>query len=274
MAKWLSRVAAAEFLRRVRDKLPYKGHTVLTDNGVPFTPQAHQFLPGGHRFYRICREYGVAHRLTKPAHPWTNGPLSAGTARLKKPPSSAYTTKRRRNLMSTYRPFCWPTTTPSGSKLYVASPPTNLSVPSGKRTPLPLPVTRPSSRWDYTHSSEPICFAKPLYDPSNVRQLVRHHEAIVRRLAWAFIEATPVILPALDEALTRAGWEAVGDAAHHLKSSLDGLGVESLRHIIREIERYNGSRPIPAHAAQQVAQVRATTEQVMADLRGEFPDQH
>ena len=63
------RVVAAEFLRRVLDKLP----TVLTDNGVQFTPQAHQFLPGGHRFDRICREYGVEHRLTKPTHPWTNG---------------------------------------------------------------------------------------------------------------------------------------------------------------------------------------------------------
>ena len=69
------RVVAAAFLRRIPGKLPHQGHTVLTDNGVPFTPQAHPFLPGGHRFDRICREYGVAHRLTKPAHPWTNGPI-------------------------------------------------------------------------------------------------------------------------------------------------------------------------------------------------------
>ena len=67
------RVVAAELLRRVRNKLPDKGHPVLTDNGVPCTPQPHHFLPGGHRFDRICREYGVEHRLTKPAHPWTNG---------------------------------------------------------------------------------------------------------------------------------------------------------------------------------------------------------
>ena len=31
-------MVAAEFLRRVFDKLPYKGHTVLTDNGVQFNP--------------------------------------------------------------------------------------------------------------------------------------------------------------------------------------------------------------------------------------------
>lgn len=113
----------------------------------------------------------------------------------------------------------------------------------------------------------------PLYDLSNVRQLVRQDEAIVRRLAWAFIETTPAILTALDDALTQADWEAVGDAAHHLKSSLDGLGVERLRHIIREVEAYNDAPPAPAHAARQVTQVREITEQVMAALRSEFPEQ-
>ena len=65
-------MVAAEFLRRVLDKLPYKGHTVLTDNGVQFNPASASVLPSGHHFDRICREYGVEHRLTKPAHPWTN----------------------------------------------------------------------------------------------------------------------------------------------------------------------------------------------------------
>ncbi len=119
----------------------------------------------------------------------------------------------------------------------------------------------------------PMPAPTPLYDLSNVRQLVRQDETIVRRLAWAFIETTPAILTALDEALTRPDWEAVGDAAHHLKSSLDGLGVESLRLVIREIEAYGSNPPAPAHAAQQVARVRAITEQVMADLRVEFPEQ-
>ena len=34
------RVVAAESLRRVLDRLPCRDHTVLTDNGVQFTPQA------------------------------------------------------------------------------------------------------------------------------------------------------------------------------------------------------------------------------------------
>ncbi len=119
----------------------------------------------------------------------------------------------------------------------------------------------------------PTPSAMPLYDLSNVRQLVRNDEAIVRRLAWAFIETTPAILTALDEALTAGNWEAVGDAAHHLKSSLDGLGVASLRHVIREIEAYDDATPEPAHAARQITLVRTATEQVMAALRQEFPEQ-
>jgi Integrase core domain len=35
--------------------------------------QGHQWFPGGHSVARICRAFGVEHRLTKPAHPWTNG---------------------------------------------------------------------------------------------------------------------------------------------------------------------------------------------------------
>ena len=66
-------MVAADFLRQVLEKLPYKAHTVLTDNGVQFTLQPHQWFPGGHIFARICRAFGVEHRLTKPAHPWTNG---------------------------------------------------------------------------------------------------------------------------------------------------------------------------------------------------------
>jgi PAS domain S-box-containing protein len=133
----------------------------------------------------------------------------------------------------------------------------------------------PSSFPDSHPTAVMSATSPPLYNLYNVRQLVHGDEAVVRRLAWAFIETTPAILTALDEALTTPNWEAVGDAAHHLKSSLDGLGVESLRHIIREVELYGDTPPgEPAMAAQQVAQVRTITEQVMAALREEFPEQH
>lgn len=79
-----TRMLAAEFLRRVLQALPYKTHTVLTPgNGVQFTLQAHQWFPGGHSYDRVCREFGVEHRRTKPAHPWTNGQVERMNRTLK-----------------------------------------------------------------------------------------------------------------------------------------------------------------------------------------------
>jgi transposase len=71
-------LAGAAFLRGVMAAFPYRLHTILTDNGIPFTdqprnrsgPTAQYRL---HVFDRFCREHGIEHRLTKPYHPWTNG---------------------------------------------------------------------------------------------------------------------------------------------------------------------------------------------------------
>ena len=69
-------MTGAAFLRSVIAALPYKIHTVLTDNGISFADQP-RYRSGptarfrGHAFDRVCREHGIEHRLTKP--PWTNG---------------------------------------------------------------------------------------------------------------------------------------------------------------------------------------------------------
>ena len=77
---------AADFLRALIQAVPYKVHTVLTDNGIHFTDPAggldrhgNQGDDGAWRTLpraclRIClRTADVDHRLTKPKHPWTNG---------------------------------------------------------------------------------------------------------------------------------------------------------------------------------------------------------
>jgi transposase InsO family protein len=67
--------------------VPYKIHTVLTDNGTHFTdPTGDGWTPEDikamraekdplrcHSFEAACADLDVEHRLTKPRHPWTNG---------------------------------------------------------------------------------------------------------------------------------------------------------------------------------------------------------
>ena len=82
-----TRRTAADFLRRLIDAVPYKIHTVLTDNGTHFTTPGNKCsaaaeiraalvkgeLFRAHAFELACAKAGIDHRLTKPNHPWTNG---------------------------------------------------------------------------------------------------------------------------------------------------------------------------------------------------------
>src|SRR5205823_2502551 len=77
---------AADFLRRLIERVPYTIHTVLTDNGFQFTPPhggwtvaeiqqrlaAHQPFRA-HAFDFACAQLRIEHRLTNFKHPWTNG---------------------------------------------------------------------------------------------------------------------------------------------------------------------------------------------------------
>lgn len=64
---------AAQFLRDLIAAVPYRLHTILTDNGIQFTNRKKDTYAFEHIFDRVCRENDIEHRLTKIAHPWTNG---------------------------------------------------------------------------------------------------------------------------------------------------------------------------------------------------------
>ena len=72
------RTSASAFLVQVIQAIPYKIHTVLTDNGIQFTFPP-RYADGytaryvTHMFDMRCHENGIEHRLTKIKHPWTNG---------------------------------------------------------------------------------------------------------------------------------------------------------------------------------------------------------
>jgi transposase InsO family protein len=78
VARKTGRTSASAFLTALIEAVPYKIHTVLTDNGIQFTfPPRYAGGPTArymtHMFDMRCRENGIEHRLTKVKHPWTNG---------------------------------------------------------------------------------------------------------------------------------------------------------------------------------------------------------
>jgi transposase InsO family protein len=82
-----TRREAADFLQELIETIPYKIHTVLTDNGTHFTTPGNVRSAAAdiklawqrgehfraHSFEVACARHDIDHRLTKPNHPWTNG---------------------------------------------------------------------------------------------------------------------------------------------------------------------------------------------------------
>jgi transposase InsO family protein len=93
----VARSTAADFLRRLIEAVPYRVHTVLTDNGTHFTdPAGECWSPAeiremianrqpfrAHAFDYACALNDIDHRLTKPRHPWTNGQVERMNRTLK-----------------------------------------------------------------------------------------------------------------------------------------------------------------------------------------------
>ncbi len=88
---------AGDFLRHLIAAVPYRVHTVLTDNGIHFTTagaggsavaEIKRAMAAGelfraHSFELACAQNDVDHRLTKPKHPWTNGQVERMNRTLK-----------------------------------------------------------------------------------------------------------------------------------------------------------------------------------------------
>ena len=94
---------AAAFLQALIEAVPFKIHTVLTDNGVQFCdPPSRRSGPTArwrlHIFNRICREHDIEHRLTKPNHPWTNGQVERMNRTLKEATVRRYHYETHREL--------------------------------------------------------------------------------------------------------------------------------------------------------------------------------
>ena len=78
-----TRPVAVEFLHHLIAAVPYKIHTILTDNGIQFANRTKDRYAFPLLFDRICKSNEIEHRLTKPNHPWTNGQVERMNRTLK-----------------------------------------------------------------------------------------------------------------------------------------------------------------------------------------------
>jgi hypothetical protein len=75
-----------------------------------------------------------------------------------------------------------------------------------------------------------------LYDLSLVESLSGGDKTFIKKMVALFIETIPSNINALKQALQKQDWEQVSKMAHKLKSSVDSMGIKTLRNEIREVE--------------------------------------
>jgi len=106
-------------LRHLVAAVPYKVHTVLTDNGTHFTtpgntssaaPDIRAALDAGepvwaHAFEYACAQNHIDHRLTKPKHPWNNGQVERMNRTIKEAAVKRYFYETHGQLRAHLRDF-------------------------------------------------------------------------------------------------------------------------------------------------------------------------
>ncbi|MCA8832072.1 PAS domain-containing hybrid sensor histidine kinase/response regulator [Hymenobacter pini] len=132
--------------------------------------------------------------------------------------------------------------------------------------PVPAPVA--------PLQTQPTPSGSPLYDLTSLRNMTNNDETFVRRLVTLFITTTPPVVAEMEQHVARQQLEALSAAAHHLKSSVDGLQVQALRPVLRELEAagHNPEAVTWPHLTELVQQVRQLIEATIAQLRTEFPE--
>lgn len=92
-------------MRNLIKAIPYKIHTILTDNGIQFANRKKDKYAFRHIFDRIYYENQIEYRLTKINHPWTNGQVERMNRTLKEATINTYQYHSHNELKQHLRTF-------------------------------------------------------------------------------------------------------------------------------------------------------------------------
>jgi HPt (histidine-containing phosphotransfer) domain-containing protein len=109
-----------------------------------------------------------------------------------------------------------------------------------------------------------------LYDLSMVESVSGGDEGFIKKMVALFIETVPQNLQDLISATTIGNWEQVGKTAHKLKSTVDSMGIKSIRQEIRTVEanarQKQSLEEIPSLVERIDAVIRQTIDQLQAEI--------
>ena len=94
------------------------------------------------------------------------------------------------------------------------------------------------------------------YDLSKLRALARGREEFVVKIIRSFLRNIPGSLAQLRAAATAGRWEEAAKITHHIKPSLESVGVAGVTDVLQQLEAATDPHHLPAAAAHLASQVQ------------------
>ena len=112
--------------------------------------------------------------------------------------------------------------------------------------------------------------APPCYDLTKLRALARGREEFVVKIIRSFLRNMPESLARLQAAAAAGHWDEVARLVHHIKPSLESVGVAHVAAAVQQLEAAAAAHypQLPTAAARLAAQV----QRVLTELPGEIND--
>jgi PAS domain S-box-containing protein len=110
------------------------------------------------------------------------------------------------------------------------------------------------------------------YNLTKLRDMAQGHEAFVGKIIRSFLQNMPRSLAELEAAAAAGDWQRVAAIAHHIKPSLDSLGVPDVAEAVARLERAGEAtetEALPRH--QAVSRLVAQVQRALRTLPNELP---
>jgi hypothetical protein len=108
-----------------------------------------------------------------------------------------------------------------------------------------------------------------LYDLTMVQSVSGGDEGFIQRMVALFIETVPQNVQDLKTAMEEENWDLVGKTAHKLKSTIDSMGIKSIRQEIRTVEASARQKESLQDIPSLVANIDSVIRQCIGQLRAE-----
>jgi CheY-like chemotaxis protein len=109
-----------------------------------------------------------------------------------------------------------------------------------------------------------------LYDLSMVEAISGGDAQFVKKMIQLFLDTMPQALTDLEAELKLQKWETVGKLAHKMKSTIDSMGIASLKQDIRTIEHGGKHQTGLELVPELVARVRTVMEACMEQVKKDY----